>query len=89
MRQATRSIVLQQGGPQKFWLSLFVVRDLQSLVMTQLHTVRRVCVVGAGVSGVVAAAHLHAAGVEVTVFERSSVAGGVWYVHIDRFTKIQ
>jgi ACS family pantothenate transporter-like MFS transporter len=39
---------------------------------------KRVGVVGAGVSGVVAAAHLRAAGLEVTVFERSAVAGGVW-----------
>lgn len=41
---------------------------------------RHIAVVGAGVSGVAAAAHLKAAGLEVTVFERSSVAGGVWYV---------
>lgn len=40
--------------------------------------VRRVGVVGAGVSGVAAAAHLKRAGLDVTVFERSSVAGGVW-----------
>lgn len=38
-----------------------------------------VCVIGAGISGVVAAAHLKLAGVEVTVFERSREAGGVWY----------
>jgi glycine/D-amino acid oxidase-like deaminating enzyme len=41
---------------------------------------KRVCVIGAGVSGVVAAVHLRAAGLDVTVFERSSVAGGVWCV---------
>jgi cation diffusion facilitator CzcD-associated flavoprotein CzcO len=41
---------------------------------------KRVAVVGAGVSGVATAAHLRAAGVDVTVFERSPVAGGVWYV---------
>jgi len=41
---------------------------------------KRVCVIGAGVSGVVAAVHLKAAGLDVTVFERSAVAGGVWCV---------
>ena len=45
------------------------------------HTVKRVGVIGAGVSGVAAAAYLRTAGLEVIVFERSSVAGGVWYAH--------
>ena len=40
----------------------------------------RVAVIGAGVSGVVSARHLRAAGLETTVYERSSAAGGVWYV---------
>ena len=39
----------------------------------------RVGVVGAGISGVVTAAHLGKAGIEVTVLERSSAPGGVWY----------
>ena len=38
----------------------------------------RVAVIGAGISGVVTAAHLINEGVDVTVFERSSVAGGIW-----------
>lgn len=41
-------------------------------------TNRRVGVIGAGVSGVVTAAHLLAEGLDVTVFERAPVAGGVW-----------
>lgn len=40
--------------------------------------INRVAVIGAGISGVVSAAHLLAAGLEVTVFERSPAAGGVW-----------
>jgi MFS transporter, ACS family, pantothenate transporter len=40
----------------------------------------RVAVIGAGVSGVVTAAHLKKEGLDVTVFERSKAAGGVWYV---------
>ena len=40
----------------------------------------KVVVVGAGISGVLAGAHLRAAGIDVTVFERSAEAGGVWYV---------
>ena len=36
-------------------------------------------IIGAGVSGVATAAHLRAAGINVVVFERASVAGGVWY----------
>jgi cation diffusion facilitator CzcD-associated flavoprotein CzcO len=39
---------------------------------------KRVAVVGAGISGVVAAAHLKKEGIDVTVFERSSAAGGIW-----------
>lgn len=41
----------------------------------------RVAIIGAGISGVVTAAHLKSAGLNVTVFERSNAAGGVWYVH--------
>ncbi|KAF1935497.1 FAD/NAD(P)-binding domain-containing protein [Clathrospora elynae] len=40
--------------------------------------VKSVAVVGSGISGVVAAAHLHKEGIEVRVFERSSSAGGIW-----------
>ena len=42
--------------------------------------IRRVAVIGAGVSGVTAAAHLKAADVQVTLFERTNTSGGVWYV---------
>ncbi|KAF2015865.1 pantothenate transporter [Aaosphaeria arxii CBS 175.79] len=39
---------------------------------------KRVAVVGAGISGVVTAAHLRKEGLEVVVFERSLAAGGIW-----------
>jgi ribulose 1,5-bisphosphate synthetase/thiazole synthase len=39
---------------------------------------KRVAVIGAGISGVVSAGHLLAVGIDVTVFERSHAAGGVW-----------
>ncbi|KAJ5982956.1 hypothetical protein N7481_005055 [Penicillium waksmanii] len=42
------------------------------------HTLKRVAVIGAGISGVVSAGHLLAAGLDVTVYERSEAAGGVW-----------
>ena len=42
-------------------------------------TSKKIAVIGAGISGVVAAAHLKLEGQEVVVFERSSAAGGVWY----------
>ncbi|KAK3313731.1 hypothetical protein B0H66DRAFT_566840 [Apodospora peruviana] len=38
-----------------------------------------VAVIGAGISGVSTAAHLLKQGLSVTVFERSSVSGGVWH----------
>lgn len=41
---------------------------------------KSVAVIGAGISGVVAAAQLHHAGLDVTVFERSHAEGGIWYV---------
>lgn len=40
--------------------------------------IKHVAVIGAGISGVAAAAHLKKEGIEVTVFERSRAAGGVW-----------
>lgn len=40
--------------------------------------VRRVAVIGAGISGVLSAGHLIALGIEVTVFERNEAPGGVW-----------
>lgn len=42
--------------------------------------IRRVAVIGAGVSGVLTAAHLKSEGLDVTVFERAPVSGGVWCV---------
>ncbi|KAJ5159438.1 uncharacterized protein N7482_006442 [Penicillium canariense] len=41
-------------------------------------SIQRVAVIGAGISGVASAGHLLAAGLNVTVFERSQAAGGVW-----------
>ncbi|TAQ91422.1 hypothetical protein B7494_g135 [Chlorociboria aeruginascens] len=38
----------------------------------------RVAIIGAGVSGVAAAKHFRSAGLEVVVYERSSVCGGNW-----------
>jgi MFS transporter, ACS family, pantothenate transporter len=38
----------------------------------------KIAVIGAGVSGILAAAYLKAAGLETIVFERSSQSGGVW-----------
>ncbi|OQV06123.1 hypothetical protein CLAIMM_10745 [Cladophialophora immunda] len=46
--------------------------------MTQNKT-KRVAVIGAGISGVCSAAHLLRNGLEVVVFERSGIAGGVWH----------
>lgn len=45
------------------------------------NSIRNVAIIGAGVSGVAAAAHLKASGLEVTVFERSKTSGGVWYAY--------
>ena len=44
------------------------------------HASKSVAVIGAGISGIVTAAHLKNEGIDVTVFERSSAAGGIWYV---------
>ncbi|KAK8051103.1 hypothetical protein PG993_002488 [Apiospora rasikravindrae] len=44
-----------------------------------LQNVQTVAVIGAGISGVASAAHLLRYGLDVTVFERSSIAGGVWH----------
>ena len=40
--------------------------------------VRSVAVIGAGVSGILATKYLLQAGLDVTVFERNSSAGGIW-----------
>jgi cation diffusion facilitator CzcD-associated flavoprotein CzcO len=44
------------------------------------HPPKRVAVIGAGISGIVAAAHLSKEAIDVTVFERSNAAGGIWQV---------
>lgn len=44
----------------------------------QKRQIQRVAVIGAGISGVVSAAHLLRAGFDVTIFERNSEAGGIW-----------
>ncbi|GAP86519.2 putative fad dependent oxidoreductase protein [Rosellinia necatrix] len=41
--------------------------------------IKNVAVIGAGISGVVSAAHLLKEGFRVTVFERTGTIGGVWY----------
>ncbi|KAI1487277.1 hypothetical protein F5X96DRAFT_160478 [Biscogniauxia mediterranea] len=48
--------------------------------------VKDVAVIGAGISGVVSAAHLMKEGLNVTVFERTGVIGGVWHfdARVDR-----
>lgn len=47
-------------------------------------TKKNVAVIGAGISGVVAAAHLKQDGLDVTVFERSRDAGGIWLVILEQ-----
>jgi cation diffusion facilitator CzcD-associated flavoprotein CzcO len=49
--------------------------------ITMIERPRRVAVVGAGVSGVITAAHLKAEGLDVAVFERAPVSGGIWSVY--------
>lgn len=44
--------------------------------------VHNIAVIGAGVSGVTAGIHLKKAGLKVTIFERTSRAGGVWSVRV-------
>ncbi|KAI8933089.1 hypothetical protein NX059_009732 [Plenodomus lindquistii] len=39
---------------------------------------KRIAVIGAGISGVATAAHLKKENLDVTVYERSSAAGGIW-----------
>jgi len=50
-------------------------------IMAPERKVPTVAVIGAGLSGVITAAYLRAAGINVTVFERAKVAGGVWYFY--------
>jgi len=44
-----------------------------------MEDIRSVAVIGAGISGICSGAHLLQQGLSVTVFERSSTAGGVWH----------
>jgi NADPH-dependent glutamate synthase beta subunit-like oxidoreductase len=54
------------------------LQDQLSLQGSFIMDVKTVAVIGAGVSGVSSAIHLRNAGLEVTVYERDDVAGGVW-----------
>ena len=44
-----------------------------------MSNIKSVAVIGAGISGVCSAAHLLKASLDVVLFERTSVAGGVWH----------
>lgn len=44
---------------------------------------KRVAVIGAGVSGLTSARHLKSTGLEVVIYERSSVSGGIWCRELD------
>ena len=44
-----------------------------------LQNIHTVAIIGFGISGVVSALHLKAAGLSIIVYERSSQAGGIWY----------
>ncbi|KAL9041084.1 MAG: hypothetical protein Q9214_004233 [Letrouitia sp. 1 TL-2023] len=46
--------------------------------MTLISQIEHVAIIGAGISGIVSAKHLKAAGIQVTVYERSGTAGGIW-----------
>jgi NADPH-dependent glutamate synthase beta subunit-like oxidoreductase len=52
----------------------------KAIAQEMAQPIRRVAVIGAGVSGVTAAAHLKAANLQITLFERTKTSGGVWYV---------
>jgi ACS family pantothenate transporter-like MFS transporter len=43
------------------------------------HKITSVAIIGAGISGVTTAAHLLKLGLDVVVFERADIAGGVWH----------
>jgi flavin-dependent dehydrogenase len=44
-----------------------------------VYSAKRVAVIGAGVSGLTSARHLKATGLDVVVYERSCVSGGIWF----------
>ncbi|KAM3505174.1 hypothetical protein MY10362_003118 [Beauveria mimosiformis] len=51
--------------------------------MQRRRKIQRVAVIGAGLSGVVSAAHLLRADFDVTVFERNKESGGIWIHNSD------
>ncbi|KAK4200502.1 hypothetical protein QBC40DRAFT_326537 [Triangularia verruculosa] len=54
--------------------------DFTNISEHERHASRQtIAVIGAGISGVCTAVHLLREGLAVTVFERSSIAGGVWH----------
>lgn len=59
-------------------LHLYILRIPARLIENMVFVAKKVAVIGAGVSGLTSARHLKAAGLDVVVFERSSVSGGVW-----------
>jgi len=50
-----------------------------TMVSHNIDNVKSVAIIGAGISGISAAAHLLLAGLDVTVLERSGAVGGVWH----------
>ncbi|KAI0002301.1 FAD/NAD(P)-binding domain-containing protein [Xylariaceae sp. FL0662B] len=56
----------------------FTTKYIKAESGASLGPIKEVAVIGAGISGVVPAAHLLRDGFNVTVFERTGVVGGVW-----------
>ena len=69
---------------REYWVG--PIRELRQnlpqpkIPLTMATSSKGVAIIGAGISGIVAAAHLKKEGIDVTVFERSSAAGGIWYI---------
>ncbi|RMZ86880.1 hypothetical protein DV736_g5894, partial [Chaetothyriales sp. CBS 134916] len=71
--------VFQAWLPLLIWQQVEAPRIITTCNVPMDVHVKSVAVIGAGISGVSVAAHLLKQGLDVTLFERSSISGGVWH----------
>lgn len=75
-----RDLSLSSNTPTdvKFWFEQRKKKQTPASVFVEKGKVRKVCVIGAGPSGIAAAKEAMAVGMEVVVFEQTGEIGGTW-----------
>ena len=58
-----------------------MIRSFSVSVYKKNMKYNKVCIIGAGASGLVSAKYLSSAGFNVTIYDRTDTAGGTWAIN--------